>query len=402
MLKTGSVPTKRQAALLRRHHSTTACQAEYLDFVCRMGKKGGRWASSGYGDYAPYRQHGQYSPRSWQLWQGARQVNKEKDSRASGTNAFPSYDEDWQLPAIAPVQETRTTTVSFTGHVQKAVNVARKQDVRVERLTTELSDKERRWQAYTRKLQEAFVKEHAKHLAHLDRLRKEIVEAQSAQEAAHQQIRTVIADRAMEMQEVPRTGPSRDAWEAFAQGARDMELDGELREDAMRYARNVLRGTDAPMRTTTTAPTGTDLPHFGNPVPTPAPATGGPPPGLGEPAPTTPPPRNGGGLPHTPPAVGHPSYAPVTHKGQGRAEPYQASPGAATLAAPGPDGGAPAHRPDMAKAEVAAKLEQRRALRPFGGPPPEANQVPIQIDDADLEGASTLPGAASPGLGRME
>ncbi|CAE7731584.1 ITSN2, partial [Symbiodinium microadriaticum] len=359
--------------------------------------------AGGYGAYVPYRQHGQHgqhSPQTWQLWPGARSSNKEKDSRASGTNAFPSYDEDWQLPEITPVHETRTTPVSFTGQVQKAVNVARKQDVRVERLTSEISDKERKWQAYTRKLQEAFVKEHAKHLAHLDRLRKEIVEAQSAQEVAHQQIKDVIANRAMEMQEVPGHGPSRDAWAEFAQGARDMEIDGELKdEDAMRYARNLMRGPAPPARATTAttaAPTGSDLPHFGNPTPTPASTMSGPPPGLGEPAPTTPPPRGGSGLPITPPAVGHPSYAPVTHKAQGRAEPYQASPGATTLAPPGTDGGVPVHRTDTVKEEVAAKLEQRRALRPFGGPPPEANQVPIQIDDADLDGASVHPGCGAP------
>ncbi|CAE7407103.1 unnamed protein product [Symbiodinium microadriaticum] len=357
-----------------------------------MGKRD-KWSAGAYGGpYGGYeQQRGHQQDRSWNLWHGAR-GQWEKEQRAKDGSPFPAYDSvtDWQVPAIMPVQETRTgegsePTPTFTGQVQKAVNQARKQDVRVEKLQTELAAKERKWQIYSRQLQQAYVKQHAKHMNDLDRIRKELAEAQGAQQSAQQRIRDTIREAAEPDRQDPRAAQAMADWDLMTtQVPAPMELEeAELpKEEALRYAQRVMQQARE-----------TDLPNFGSR-----------PPAAERPAPATPPQKHTGALPYTPPAVKAPSaYAPVTSK-PARPEPYHPSPGNTAAAAakavhlgegshldnpsparnrePPPSGPGPGNPAE----EVAAKLEQTRAMRPFGAPlQGGAARPPDIVDLADSE-----------------
>ena len=378
-----------------------------------MGKKGDKWA--GYGGYS-------YDARPW--------APRPKAKNKYATEAeFPSYDKDWKQKDIEPVAEYATSSTqprpsTFTKKVQATVNYARKQDVRVAKLTEDQALKERRWKAYTVKMQQAFMQEHAKHRSNLATLRRELGEATEAQQAAQQQLKDVLAEA---LRGDTERGQSSLMWEAMVGGQQAMDAEDDLQEEeAMLYAQRFM---DATRRK---ADGETILPHFG----------------MDGPAPSTPPHRSSGDLSFTPPAAYAPSGRSVR-----QSDPYMVSPTTAAMAAarigqhrveertthaedvdaedtapdkadgphrsPGPKQRSPVKAiPKLATVPLAGpglagKLEAKRAMQPSGGfhpglrPSAEGHVPTFNISDDSAE-ASALPGAestsgtASPGFGNLE
>ena len=361
-----------------------------------MGKKD-KWGHQGsyHGGY----QQG-YESRSWVPHYGQR---GQKDKGKDQTGQFPSYDTEWKSKDIELIQETRTsepqsTPNTFTKRVQTAVNHARKHDVRVARLTEEHAVKERRWKAYTVKMQQAFMQEHARHRNNLAKLKKEIAEATEAQHVAQQQLRDVFAAGATGGQAAGAQEAAFEDWQAMMAASHSMELDEELQEEeALLYAQRVLAAPGLEPGAST------NLPRLGA--------------GDQAPAPATPPHKPNGGLPWTPQAT---SYVPVQQGGERVTDPYMVSPLTAALAAAslerefnkgppapgtspaqghfhpgqatampkqipkvaGPGGRSPVKDiPKVSTAPLtgvglASKLEIRRALLPFGGPQSSTSQEP--------------------------
>ncbi|CAE7946514.1 unnamed protein product, partial [Symbiodinium sp. KB8] len=274
-----------------------------------MGKKD-KWGHQGsyHGGY----QQG-YESRSWVPHYGQR---GQKDKGKDQTGQFPSYDTEWKSKDIELIQETRTsepqsTPNTFTKRVQTAVNHARKHDVRVARLTEEHAVKERRWKAYTVKMQQAFMQEHARHRNNLAKLKKEIAEATEAQHVAQQQLRDVFAAGATGGQAAGAQEAAFEDWQAMMAASHSMELDEELQEEeALLYAQRVLAAPGLEPGAST------NLPRLGA--------------GDQAPAPATPPHKPNGGLPWTPQAT---SYVPVQQGGERVTDPYMVSPLTAALAA---------------------------------------------------------------------
>ena len=401
------------------------------------GKRGDKWGQHG----------GRYGGQDSRHWSSRQDAwwHKEKDTHDA--HKFPSYDVEWQTKDIEAVSETRnpgdaSKPMTFTKQVQAAVNVARKHDIRVAKLTSDQAVKERRWKAYTTKMQQAFMQEHARHRANLAQLKKELSEALAAQQAAQQQLRAVFAVAPSEPQ--AEQFPAMNEWAAMMAGQMDIDTDDDLQEeDAMRYAQRFMASTvGAPEG----GPAGSPQFGFAN---TALEAT-------------TPPRRSHAGPPMTPPAA---SYAPSTDRPPRPVDPYMVSPGTAAMAAAslqagdgdhhnaptpehfchgtagtiskqppktaGPKGRSPVkelHKvPTMPLQGVglASKLEIRRALRPFGGAPSNAangngaglladpgpvtsNLGPIfhaleeSEDNGEPPPQTDVPGTASPGFGNLE
>ena len=415
----------RDRSLLARHHGTCP---DFEQALVSMGKRGEKW-----GQYNGYYS---YDSRSWAAWPGP----KSKPQNNTAAPEFPSYDVEWKQQDIAPVEERRHVVEqqkpsTFTKKVQAAVNIARKQDVKVAKLTEDQAVKERRWKAYTVKMQQAFMQEHAKHRSNLSKLKHELSDALEAQASAQQQLKEVLAEA---LRGDGQQGSHTAMWEALMAGHKEMDVEEDLQEDeALLYAQRFMQSA---ARTAEQEHPG--LPQFG----------------AGSAAPTTPPHRRSPGLPMTPPAVA--AYVPPK-----TVDPYMVSPGTAAMAAasiagspdmpdrmnnnmdaatnqaaaeqveevrpegphrpPGPKQRSPVKAiPKIATAPLqgpglSGKLEARRALIPFGGPggadngalsteghgPPRGPVFHVLDEgDAELFGhePTDLPGAASPGLGRLE
>ena len=198
-----------------------------------MGKRNDKWGKHAGSQHA-------YDGRPWDSWQPSHSY---KDKQKGSERQFPSYDVDWKQQDLEPIVELRAPTprptpTSFTRQVQIAVNIARKHDIRVAKLAEEQATKERRWKAYTTKMQQAFMQEHAKHRANLNKLKKETEEAMEAQKQAQMQLRDIFinAGSTKEIQGSSQ-GTAHAEWEAMMAGPQSMDLDGELAEaEAMKYA----------------------------------------------------------------------------------------------------------------------------------------------------------------------
>ena len=139
----------------------------------------------------PWREHSssQFWQGAYKVWESPRSKAKAKARSKGGSKAFPSYDTDWKADAplveIADVSKPRPPMEDLRSKdAQHAVNLLRKAEARVSRVSREQMEKSRRWAAYEKEIRIAFSQEKARHFENMERLQSEMVEAQQQQEAA--------------------------------------------------------------------------------------------------------------------------------------------------------------------------------------------------------------------------
>ena len=297
------------------------------------------------------------------------------------------------------------------GHVQHALNLARRVETKLAKLRTEQLQRSRGWEKYVSDVKETVARERSRHEAAQARISKEILDLEASQAAAYEQVTMV----ALEMQNQGGTPGPLTVKYAETDGM-DVDIGLDQREPV--HAEGSLSDADlaAELRRIVEV---VRAQRAGRPV-----------------SPSTPPRRPSSHPAMTPPAA-------VRARPGTNVDPYPTPPGAAHFGT-GPssaDGGPPvANPPETAPADGegmrevplpvppastsplqeqlrAKRKEARRAMEPFGipgklnqpGPPsaPDAahEKAPsthgiIQDDDEELDVASTL--SASPGLGKLE
>ncbi|OLQ09153.1 hypothetical protein AK812_SmicGene7340 [Symbiodinium microadriaticum] len=145
------------------------------------------------------------SQGQWSIWQGAwrsprsSQQPSWSDKEGQERSQFPAYDAAWkQAPAIAVVAEDRPAQApgGRVGHVQHALNLARRVENKLAKLRTEQLQRSRSWEKYISDVKEAVARERSRHEASQTRISKEIQELEASQAAAYEQVTAV----ALEMQ----------------------------------------------------------------------------------------------------------------------------------------------------------------------------------------------------------
>eukprot|EP00439_Symbiodinium_sp_Y106_P058965 s821_g8.t1 len=369
------------------------------------------------------------SPSRQGYWRGSQQGWERQQGRGrNGDHQFPSYDSNWKPAAtdLVVVAESRTpgnrAAKTVLQVVQSAVNQVRKADARAARIKQEREEKERRWSAYAKEIQLAFLAEKKEYLAALERLDQDMTHAVQNQEAARAALGHA-ADGFMGRAPLPEATAS--DWDALV--GLDAGLSGTYdRNMAMKDLQDIFGGCHQDF----VAKTGPDAPGEG----------------------ATRPSEDRHGAVEAPPLGPLRSYSVASP----RVEPYQRSPGGTAKmeiesghqgsgrmpeprADPVLEANAgvrplsrartplkqlpqhPVRGSDVSGPSLADKLHHARgaALAPFGrGPPlkdalPEGPKEPpgpaATVPEAkppesaiDVETAEELHGAVSPGLGRME
>ena len=162
------------------------------------------------------------SSPSWAVWPGARRT---WESRQVGDSPrFPTYDADWQPEPHSQIQvlEERRYTPEFeapkkVAAVQKAVNLARKQDTRVTRLRREQQERERKWERYKTALKLSFNKEKIRYEKDQQRLADDLAQAMSEQEEAHKLMEHAALTLATKEPDVEMLGDDAE-WEDMIKG----------------------------------------------------------------------------------------------------------------------------------------------------------------------------------------
>ena len=258
-VRLGLPVSRLQRDLLSRHHGTDPhFRALLRGFPVRMGR-GSKQGSQQGGQQWRQGEHG------YRVWPGAYspQQPQARDKRpwrsdvSRPTTSFPSY-----ASVSLPVEKTAPTrnpsersggragNTSATPAIQTALNHTRKAEGKVNRLRDALQESGLLWQEYEAQMKEAFRKERVRFAKDRERLEKEILEAEEAQELARQGLRDAFfgAQRSTGSADVSMLeGP--DADQVFEQWTREDEgaADGVLQ-------RALAPRDHTPNRATATAP----------------------------------------------------------------------------------------------------------------------------------------------------
>ena len=150
-------------------------------------------------DYAGYGQR-------WSLWPGAWKSASPRP--APKARAFPAYDQSWEpAPHIQVVKEERApvaATAELTARaMQQTVNLLRKAESKVAKITKEQQERMQQFTAYERRILDSFIAERKRHADDQERLAQELVEAkQNLAEARAMMARAaagVVEPQAMEI-----------------------------------------------------------------------------------------------------------------------------------------------------------------------------------------------------------
>ena len=295
--------------LLEAHHSRP---------IYQMGKQGwgGKWGSQD--------QWGYGASQSWSSWKGQNKAGQQ-NGKAEPVHAMSYKDVQLSLSSQAnaakeEVEDKEGTETRRTAQVvQKAVNLARKADVRHKKSVEELAQCKRLWGEYQRQMREAYSKEFAQHKADVEKYELEVKKNKEASEMAAVRMRQVLLDgeenQLAEPVAMECVGEDPDPWEDLLQGtaAEEETADKEVAD----YLQNMLRTAQetrqaaklrlqdlaqgrptcrpaAPKATPTRSLTGEGPPYYGpspnprrtlveDPYGTTTPARGGPPAGRAAP-----------------------------------------------------------------------------------------------------------------------
>ena len=372
-----------------------------------------------------YGKHGWQPSRNYAYWPGAWAQRSPREEHTSKGNSFPAFDAidaTRTQQELVAVQETRTNTGAevpdFVKNIQAAINVSRKHTNRIHKLLAEKQEKEKQWHIYVKDIQQAYKKEYVRFTSCVNKINKDLQEAQELREASHVMLKTEVLRAQGQLPRGDTLAEATDAqWQSFV-SSMDVQMVPEVApEEAIRCAQQLLaqQQTEAMQL----APPQTEaLPRFGAACP------------------STPPHRPTGAPSLTPPPTDKGTmYAPMMVKPARMTDPYMTSPSATVLrqhveqpasptvvgaipvpkanTAP-PPGPAPAQTvqtaPPPGLADQLAAKRAGSALRPFGQPlpmkaPDTAFHFHIEDDDDDdlenVEPAVESRGP-SPGLGRME
>ena len=181
---------------------------------------GSRWSGGGSQQHA-----------SWSLWPGSWKQSPRPKQRADKPDAFPAYDTDWQhateIMEISSTQLRRPTTANggLVQDVQQAINQARKQEHRLQKLQRESLQRGQAWDAWVLKMRASYAKEHDRHQKEQKRLATEIKEAEELTLAAYSQVQ----DAALRQQRAALAAPPPPMeWESA------MEVEDSLTEEQQR------------------------------------------------------------------------------------------------------------------------------------------------------------------------
>ncbi|CAE7220796.1 unnamed protein product [Symbiodinium sp. CCMP2592] len=371
---------------------------------------------------------GAYSPsqRPWRAYADKGKHEKEQPAPLK----FPTYQSmTVREPANGPGKGAGkpSSTPIEEGSVmglQPVLNMARKAELRVQRLIAHRDRARRQWEAYDAELKQTFIREKKKFSANMDRLSKDITEALQAQDVARRAVcQTVngqpVAQAETAAEEDMEWERTRSTWEQDE----GTDLHGVLQR-AMTHA----DAAEGLMRSQLPcgAPPGFGIPDAATPGPGVAPA---PAPVQALPAnPLLAPPGIQAQILRMADEMRAASVAPGLDPYLGAVlhDRYQGSPSSAYLKAQGPstspsarvqpyETGAPvSDRREPDGLSLAARVEQKRgvgggvAMRPFGlpptAPPPApgfvsingvAQQIPIASDD-ELDTANAAQDAGEP------
>ncbi|CAE7946492.1 PPR4, partial [Symbiodinium sp. KB8] len=148
-----------------------------------MGKTGRHpWRSNAAGQDSGWQRPG--SSAKWDYWPGTWKTSPRAQAKAS----FPSYDRSWEGEAITVVREERVPAPDLpegvAKHAQQAVNILRKAEQRVARITRDQKEKTSRFAAYERQVRAAHAEEEKRYLATQEKLSAELQEAMQQQAEA--------------------------------------------------------------------------------------------------------------------------------------------------------------------------------------------------------------------------
>ena len=430
--------------LLARHHG--ACPAFARSLLRSMGKTGRHpWRSNTAGQDSGWQRPG--SSAKWDYWPGTWKTSPRAQAKAS----FPSYDRSWESEAITVVREERTPAPDMpeglAKHAQQAVNILRKAEQRVARITRDQKEKTSRFAAYERQVRAAHAEEEKLYLATQEKLSADLREAiqqqADAREAVAHTMEALFAGGGA-MDTTDATTTNQDSWERLLKRAPPPStattLDPELLEVLRQYKSGnlTLRGPPKPLPANFGPVTPlTGAPATTRPAPAqfvPEPTTGRPPTyGLSSPNPAAEgaapfPPASptvrAGNLDGTfkPDAKSVPADLPLKQGPLPSAVPPQEvvhpTPAPEPVSLPVPPDVGPGTSP-LSEMLQAKRRQARKATAPFGGKcstevqePPSV--VPTEGTDVgktgafieDDEDADELDSAelhsASPGLGRLE
>ena len=131
------------------------------------------------------------SPRTWQLWHGARKPaggwkgdGKQKGAKA---NAFPAYDSkrgQGQAKDSLEPADMSTDPGSLTQILQSSLNNTRKTEQRVLSLNKALLEREELWKKYEADMRQAYRREYGRFHRDMERLRDDLQKANAAQAGA--------------------------------------------------------------------------------------------------------------------------------------------------------------------------------------------------------------------------
>ena len=268
-----------------------------------MGKKGQSWGSNAWKDGSGY---GYYS---WsQDWKSQQQADRNPGNRPRGVknNVLPAYNEV-VLVDEEPGGGDATSALTPVQQVQKALNAARKASGRCKKLTVDLDNRRQKWAKYEADVKRSFLQQHHQFQQDVQRLQKEIQDAQTQAELAAEKVRTAaLQEQHMEdFTQVKDEAIIEDAWDKLL--ARDTDEEHFEDSDVANYLQKLLNKGGRQHGLTTTASRG-ELPGTGTSSTAAPPVL---PPKSAAPSRTTLDPYVG--FPATllgPPAAGPPPYGP--------------------------------------------------------------------------------------------
>ena len=131
-----------------------------------------------------------YGQQRWRLWKGAH--SPAEPWRRSETPTFPAYTQLTLQEAAPPHAGDTEVDVGSDGvlqMMQRALTHAKKAEHRVRTLTQQKERTLKLWESYKAKMEEAYLKEHKRHLQDLARIQKDMAVALTQQEEAREAVR---------------------------------------------------------------------------------------------------------------------------------------------------------------------------------------------------------------------
>ena len=370
-----------------------------------------------------------YADRSWQVWPGSysstrspKAGREDKDLSRYDLMKIPG---DAERPAGDRPQVVRSGDSQLLYEMQRALTVAKKSDMKVRKLEEEKARRTKQWEAWAKETKRRFQVQRKAFLQDMEKLGQDQDNAAAQGRMAAAQMKQIVAEGAVRQTATPVDQESDAAWEALmTDEGDDQQMSGFLR-DALNAQRLLLArdGGSAAAQQAFMMPAMQPMPAVGCPVPAAAPPMTAP--GMGAPTPNGEPPSNptsatgefpaGHGVHvaagmtsevgHTlPPPGAHPNAAfgpppglvnpdgtmdetdssqpalfdpyiasPAAGTGQGRA-PHAPSPGVKRAFIKNLK---PAPTANVGSTSLGDKLDQRRAMHPFGVvPAPGAPSMP--------------------------